>query len=142
MLNEKSEGIFKGTEKLGGGIYLVGYPDKSGFFEMLIDKQQHFSVMADTATLRSEGTKFLNSPDNVLFNAYQKEMAAKGKEIEAAKKQLAAAKNAKDSTHWNDELVKLDKQIQAYREEIIKKNPDNILSTYLIAMREPVLPSH
>ena len=42
MLNDKSEAVFKGTEKLQGGIYLVGYPNKTGFFEILIDKQQNF----------------------------------------------------------------------------------------------------
>ena len=48
-LNEKSEGIFRGTKKLGGGIYLVGYPDRSHNFEILVDKVQRFSVAADTA---------------------------------------------------------------------------------------------
>ncbi|MEI2737814.1 MAG: hypothetical protein V9F01_03405 [Chitinophagaceae bacterium] len=39
MLNEKSEAVFKGTKTLPGGIYLVGYPNKAGFFEILVDKQ-------------------------------------------------------------------------------------------------------
>src|SRR4051812_3563039 len=47
-LNDKSEGTFKGSTKLGGGIYLVVYPARNKFFEVLIDKQQHFSVVADT----------------------------------------------------------------------------------------------
>ena len=28
-LNDKSEGIIKGSKKLGGGIYLIGYPDRA-----------------------------------------------------------------------------------------------------------------
>ena len=43
LLNDKSEGIFKGTKKLGGGIYLVGYPDRAHNFELLVDKNQKFS---------------------------------------------------------------------------------------------------
>src|SRR5919202_498633 len=43
-LNANSEGVFKGAKKLGGGIYLVGYPDRAHNFEVLIDKNQHFSV--------------------------------------------------------------------------------------------------
>ncbi|HYM94122.1 MAG TPA: thioredoxin-like domain-containing protein, partial [Chitinophagaceae bacterium] len=139
-LNDKSEGVFKGTKKLGGGIYLIGYPDKNGFFELLIDKQQKFSVIADTSTLRTNGISFINSPDNVLFNAYQQAMSAKGKDIEAVKQQLAAAKTKSDSTRLNEELARLDKDMRQYRENLIKKNPDNILSTFLVAMREPVLP--
>src|SRR3954462_12660463 len=44
-LNDKSEGIFKGSKKLGGGVYLIGYPDRSHFFEFLVDKEQHFSIV-------------------------------------------------------------------------------------------------
>ena len=54
MLNDKSEAVFKGKTKLPGGIYLIGYPNKAGFFEVLVDKQQKFSVIADTATLKKE----------------------------------------------------------------------------------------
>jgi hypothetical protein len=34
MLNDKSEAVFKGTENLPGGIYLIGYPNKTGFFDI------------------------------------------------------------------------------------------------------------
>ncbi|MFI5132758.1 MAG: DUF5106 domain-containing protein [Chitinophagales bacterium] len=140
-LNDKSEGVFKGAKKLGGGIYLVGYPGKNGFFEMLVDKDQKFSVIADTATIRNNGIVFQNSPDNILFSSYQQTMASKGNEIEAAKQQLAVAKTPQDSAHWHAELELLDKTVHQYREDLIKKNPTNILGTLLIAMREPVLPA-
>ncbi len=47
-LNANSEGIFKGPKKLGGGIYLVGFPDRARNFEILIDKNQTFSIVSDT----------------------------------------------------------------------------------------------
>ena len=140
MLNEKSEAVFKGPKKLQGGIYLVGYPNKAGFFEILIDNQQKFSVIADTLTIRT-GIQFLNSPDNKLFNGYQQYMLSKGKEIADTKEQLAAAKTAKDSAQLTEKLNKLDKDVKEYREDIIKKNPANILSILLIAMREPEVPA-
>ena len=138
MLNEKSEAVFKGTKKLQGGIYLIGYPNKTGFFEILVDKQQHFSVMADTATIRN-GVQFVNSPDNVLFTAYQQFMSNKGKEIAAAQQELKSVTNSKDSVKITDELVKLDKVVSDYRNDIIKKNPNSILTALLVTMREPQL---
>ncbi len=138
LLNDKSEAIFKGDKKLQGGIYLIGYPNKAGFFEMLVDKQQHFSVLADTATLR-KGVQFVNSPDNILFTNYQQHMADKGKDIAAAQQQLKIAANKDDSAKWTEKLEKLDKGITEYRGELIKKNPDNILSALLITMKEPQL---
>src|SRR5947207_2174931 len=140
MLNDKSEAVFKGTTKLPGGIYLVGYPNRAGFFEILVDKQQKFSVIADTATIKN-GIQFLNSADNILFNGYQQYMLAKGKSIATAQQQLKTAANANDSAHWNTELEKLNKAVQVYREETIKKNPDNILTALLVTMREPEIPS-
>ena len=37
-LNDKSEGVFKGSKALGGGIYLIVTPAKDRFVEVLIDK--------------------------------------------------------------------------------------------------------
>ncbi len=138
LLNENSEGVFKGSKKLQGGVYLVGYPNRAGFFEMLVDKQQHFSVIADTATIKKE-IQFINSPDNELFYKYQKEMISRGKQISALQQQLKVAANKTDSTKLIDELVKLDKNVTEYREELIKKNPDNILTALLNTMKDPVL---
>src|SRR5215212_10110808 len=77
LLNDKSEGVFKGTKKLGGGIYLVGYPDRAHNFEFLIDKNQKFSVIADTTNIRK--LLFVNSPENIEFLSYQDFMVRNGR---------------------------------------------------------------
>ena len=78
MLDDNSVGIFKRAKKLEKGVYLIGYPNKSGYFEVLIDKEQKFSVIADTANLISS-MKFVGSPDNTLFLQYQNYASIKGK---------------------------------------------------------------
>ncbi len=138
MLNDKSEAVFKGNKKLQGGIYLIGYPNKAGFFELMIDKQQKFGVIADTATIKN-GIKFVNSPDNELFSAYQKEMNTRGGKINAARGQLKNAATTADSAKLNDIINKEDKAITAYRDNIITTKPDNILSALLQCMKEPIL---
>ncbi len=139
-LDDNCEGVFKGSPKLGGGIYLIGYPGKNGFFEMLIDKQQNFSLIVDTSTLMKDGVRFINSPDNEAFAQYQQTMSTEGRAMEAAKAELSNAKNAKDSAHWNSEIKKIDSGIQSYREKLIREDSGSILSVLLITMREPVLP--
>ena len=121
-LDNNSVAIFKGNKKLPGGIYLVGYPNKAGFFEILVDKQQQFSIKADTATL-SKGAQFENSPDNVLFVNYQQYMSEKGKKIAALQQQLKTAAGKTDSTKITNELANEDKAVTTYREDITKKNP-------------------
>jgi thiol-disulfide isomerase/thioredoxin len=140
-LDANGTASFKGKKKLPGGIYLIGYPNKAGFFEILVDKQQHFSVIADTATIK-KGISFQNSPDNTEFNTYQQFMASKGREIGSVRQQLSIAKTAADSSKLNSQLIAIDTTIQSYRENIIKKNSSGILATLLVAMREPVIPVH
>ena len=138
MLNEKSEAVFKGDKKLQGGIYLIGYPGKTGFFEILVDKQQKFSVLADTATI-GKGVTYVNSPDNLAFVNYQQHMNTTGRQVTDLQNQLKEAKTKADSTRITDQLIKLNQSIVDYREGLIKKDPTSILSVLLIAMREPIL---
>jgi len=138
MLNDKSEAVFKGSKKLNGGIYLVGYPNKAGFFEILVDKEQKFSIKADTATI-AKGAQFENSPDNTLFSSYQQQMGNRGKKIHSLQQQLKTASNKADSSRIIDELTRTDKDVKDYREDIIKKNSTSLLAALLITMREPEL---
>ncbi len=137
LLNENSEAVFKGNKKLPGGIYLVGYPNKTGFFEILIDKQQKFSVIADTATLKT-GAQFQNSPDNVLFSNYQQYMSTQGQKIAVLQQQIKTV-SKQDSVLLMAQLLKEDSAVAAYRENIIAKNKGTILSSLLVSMQEPIL---
>jgi thiol-disulfide isomerase/thioredoxin len=137
-LNEKSEAVFSGPQKLNGGIYLIGYPDRTGFFEILVDKAQHFEIKADTAEL-AKGVKFENSPDNELFLNYQQQISSKGKILNGFREQLKNAKSKADSTRIIGNIASADKNMLQYREELIQNNPGTLLSALLSAMREPIL---
>lgn len=137
-LNDKSEGIFKGSKELGGGIYLVVYPAKDKYLEILVDKNQHFSMVADTA--RPAAKKFTNSPDNDLFIAYQQFMGVKGKAMEEGNMALKTAKNASDSSAIRERIRKTSDEVSAYRKQFIAKHPDNILSALMHLMEEPKIP--
>jgi len=138
-LNEKSEAVFKGTKKLGGGIYLIGYPDRSQYFEFLVDKNQKFSIFADTATAGKKVT-FTGSPENDEFIAYQNYMASQGKMMDALLKQRTA--QPQDSAALTAQISNINKQVREYRTNIITKKPDALLSALLQAMREPEVPQN
>lgn len=46
-LNSNSEGAFKGNKPLTEGIYFVVSPQYTIQFEVLVGKEQHFSILAD-----------------------------------------------------------------------------------------------
>lgn len=139
-LDNNSTGVFKGNKPLQGGIYLIGYPNRSGFFEILLDKQQQFSVLADSATAPA-GIQFIGSSDNDLFNTYQRSVGEKGAQINSIRESLKSA-SAADSVRINQELIQLDQALRVYREKMITEHPNTILSALLMAMKEPVLPAN
>jgi thiol-disulfide isomerase/thioredoxin len=138
-LNEKSEGIFKGKEKLTGGIYFVVSPQYAIQFEFLIGKQQHFSIIADTA--KKENVKIIGSPDNDIFKDYTKLTLEKGKKIDSLTQQLLIAKTKTDSSNIKLQLSQQNKALQLYRESIGKKYPNSLLATLLAAMKRPEAPA-
>lgn len=139
LLDQNSFGVFKRNKKMEKGVYLVGYPGKTGYFEILIDKEQKFSVFADTANLMNT-LRFEGSPDNVLFLQYQNYIIAKAKEIENAKAQFASAKTAIDSAKWHTSIEKAGNEIKNNRQMIIDKNPNATITALLKAMKDPVVP--
>src|ERR1700730_5629737 len=98
MLDASSSGTFKGKERLPGGIYFMVSPKKEILFEILIDKVQNFSIVADSSGIPDK-IAFLGSEDNTLFQSYTRFMAKDGKEIEETKSILAGARSKEDSAH-------------------------------------------
>ena len=139
LLDANSAGVFKGKEALGGGIYFVVSPRKEILFEILLDKQQHFSIAADTAGLPAS-IKFTNAPENVLFQSYSKFAAVNGKAIGSYVSQMAAAKTKADSTRIGDELRVLNLRMQHFRDSLAAKNPGSMLAVLFKSLKEPVVP--
>ena len=140
LLNDKSEGVFKGIKKLGGGIYLVGYPDRAHNFEFLVDKNQKFSIIADTNNIRN--LSFTNSPENVAFIAYQDFMMKNGRQIEALQKQKSSSANTNDTTKIAAQIEAINATVRKYRADIMAKDGDKLLPVLLKAMREPEVPKN
>ena len=138
-LNDKSEAVFKGNKKLGGGIYLIGYPDRAHNFELLVDKNQNFSVIADTAKIQN--IAFVNSPENLQFKEYQLFMMKNGMAMDSLMKKRKLA-SAKDSVKINGQIEAVNVKIKNYRNNIIRKEPNGLLAILLKAMKEPDVPQN
>ena len=137
LVNEKSEGVFRGPKPLGGGIYLVGYPDRAHNFEFLIDKNQKFSILADTNNIQAIG--FVNSPENTQFRAYQDYMLRNGRALDSLNKRRSMV-SKEDSLKINGQIDDLNARIKKYRTNIITKDPGSLLAALLRAMKEPDVP--
>jgi Domain of unknown function (DUF5106)/Thioredoxin-like/Domain of unknown function (DUF4369) len=139
-IDKNSQAIFSGKEKLPGGIYLIAFPKKDGWFEIVIDKEQVFTIMADSADLLNKLT-FTGSTDNQLFKDYQKFTAKTGAEIAQLQRSYAQAKNKKDSAAIYNTLQMASKSLKTYRLQFIKEHPKHILSSIFAVLNEPLIPS-
>ncbi|MDQ6608738.1 MAG: DUF5106 domain-containing protein [Bacteroidota bacterium] len=138
-LNANSEGIFKGPNKLGGGIYLIGYPDRSNKFEFLIGTQQKFTIIADTGKM--DKISFFGSPENTSFKSYQDFMTRNGKAIDALNTKRTKA-SKQDSIKLSSQIDSISKNVAEYRLALIAKDPNGLLTALLKAMREPNVPNN
>ncbi|MEO5999329.1 MAG: thioredoxin-like domain-containing protein [Chitinophagaceae bacterium] len=140
MLNNNGTAIFSGKQKLPGGIYFLVSARKEILFELLLDKQQHFSVTADTAHLPNS-IQFTGSEDNSMFQIYSKQIATDGTGINNLLKELHTAGSKADSNRISEKIQLLNKQMQEYRNELAKKYPASLLAALFRSMKEPIVPS-
>jgi hypothetical protein len=139
VLDGNSEGVFKGREKLAGGIYFIVSPRKEILFELLIDQQQQFSISADTAHLPAS-IVFTGSPENKTFLDYTSFMNNHGKAITILQSQFAQAKTKNDTAVIREKIKKVNEEVKTERENIETKNPNSLLTVLLLALKEPVVP--
>ncbi len=139
LVDEHSAGRFKGAEALPGGIYFIVSPSKQILFEVLVDKDQHFSIQADT-TLLPDGVTFKDSPENVEFKDYSSFANRTGREINRLTQEYENARNGKDSAALFARIKDLTGRIQQYRDSITRQSPESFLATLFSSMHEPRIP--
>jgi hypothetical protein len=138
LLNEKSQGVFEGQKKLGGGIYFITYPDHSVYFNLLIDRNQKFTVVADTS--QPSKITFTSSPENTVYTAYLDSIKKMNGKLDSLFKQYQT--NKQDSARIIEQMENTDAALKKYRKNTSEKDPDGLLALLLKAMADPVVPEN
>lgn len=138
VLNEKSQGVFKGDKKLTGGIYFVVSPQMTIQFEVLMDNIQQFSIVGDTS-LKDQAV-IRGSLDNELFKTYTGFSVEKGQLIQQLSNAYKTASNKTDSSRLLEAINKADKELQDYRKNIIEQHPNSLLAMLFNSMKRPEIP--
>lgn len=136
----KGTAVFKGSSKLQPGIYAIFFPDKRTRIEFLISKEQIISVTTDTSDLVNK-TIVSGSKENILYEQYQKFAAVKGKLLQQERNAYMASSTKADSLLHEKNYTSYNKQLNDYREGIIKNQPASMMAALLNAMKEPVYPA-
>lgn len=139
-ISNKGTAVFKGASKLVPGIYAIFLPGKRQRVEFLIDREQLVSVTVDTADLINK-TVITGSKENILYDQYQKFAAAKGRLIQQERNAYTISATREDSMLHEKNYNTYNKQLNDYREGIIKNQPTSMMASLLRAMKEPAVPS-
>lgn len=136
LINEKGIAVFQKNEKLLPGVYSIVFPGKNKLFDFLIDKEQVISIKADTTDLINKAF-VTGSKENILFQQYQKLVASKGNNLQKEIDAYKASTTKKDSLLHEKNYNDLNKELNEYRDKIIKENPESMLTSLLTSMKEP-----
>jgi len=130
---------FKKDEKVAGGIYFIVLPDRK-YFEIIMDEQQIFSVETDTNDLINN-MKVKGSSDNQMFYDYLKFIDAKHKLIMPLSDKIKELPEKSDEANAVREKIKaINKDVENYKLDFIKKYPDKFLSKVFLASKEVEVP--
>lgn len=130
---------FSGDEPLKGGIYLVVFQNKQ-YFEMVVDKEQHFSMSTDP-TNPVDKMEIKNSQDNIAFYTYMKQVGEFGKKDQELSKQYKEAEgNSKKQAELKKEISEVNEKVKAIKLAFIKDHQGSLFAKILQASEEPEVP--
>ena len=135
-MNSKGIAVFKKNQKLQPGIYSIVFPGKNKLVDFLVDKEQFITIKADTADLINK-TIVTGSKENAFFQQYQKFIVLKGKQLQAEQHAYNNSKTKADSLLHENNYQKFNKELNQYRENIIKQYPQSMLAVLFKSMKEP-----
>jgi thiol-disulfide isomerase/thioredoxin len=138
VLDQKGYGKFEGEEPLVGGMYLI-YFNPSRYFDILIGDDQVFKVYADTSDLA--GTiRFDGSEDNRIFQEYKEFLQLKRIEQEQQQALMKEAANEEERNKILDQQKQINREMEAYMDQIQSDHPGLFVSKFIGATREPFPP--
>ena len=140
-LDKNGVGTFKGDTALKGGIYMVLFPSRGmNYFELLVDKNQNFSLETDTANF-IENMKVKGSKQNEAFYQFHNYMAEQSKKNMPLQKELKALKDKpKKAEKVREKLIANEKEVKAHWKQLAKEWKGTLFGAVIKAMIDPELP--
>jgi len=135
-VDDKGNFQFSGDKELDGGVYFIISADKKKLFEFIIDKEQKFSMIADTIDY-IKTMKVVGSQENSLFYDFQRYAMKAHEKLDSLAKLM---KNGPDKGGAKRQLDTLNAHGKKYRNEFVAKHADMFMAKVLNAVEEPVVP--
>ncbi len=134
------KGMFTFTDKkpLGGGIYIVITKERN-YFELLIDKEQNFSLTTKHLDFINS-MKIKNSVEGLDFYDYLKFMNSRGETKAKLGEEYKTADDARKKEIEAEEK-KINQEVEDFKNVYTAKNPSTLLTLIINASKEPEPPT-
>ncbi len=135
----KGIGVFEGPDRLESGLYIIVIDDENNF-EVIIDREQHFSVRVDPANIIGS-IHFEGSEENESFYDYIRFMADKNQLRQALEQELRDRETSQQRQIDIQQLIQqMEQEVADKQDAIIADDPDGMLALLLKSQRDPELP--
>jgi hypothetical protein len=135
FLDEQGAAKFSKPGSLDHGMYFLFHPVKNITTFFLLEKNQQFGIHINPA--RPQFVKYISSPENEIYTSYQNSLKSINAEFETA---LKASNNARERDSVMGLQPLYEERIFQLRQNIIKQYPNSLLSLFIKAMLDPVVP--
>lgn len=139
-LDAQGMGVFKGKEKLPGGMYFIFLPSRN-YFDILIDGSQTFTIENDTTDFLSN-MKITGSIENQRFHDYQVVLQNASKQYQELSKDLekVKGKEAKEA-EIREKMKAVSQSVDDEYQKQITQYPNQFFSVFLTATRDVQVPA-
>ena len=136
LVNGDGVAVFEKNETLLPGVYSIVFPGKTKMLDFLVDSGQDISINADTSDLLHK-IRITGSKANELFEQYQQFIAGKGQLLQHEMMAYRTSKTKKDSLLHEASYNRLNKELNDYRQRVIREHPASMLAALFESMKEP-----
>jgi len=140
--NDAGYFLFKSSDTLDAGLYMIIANPDNNYFEFLIpdQKEQNFTI---TASIDSNhffsNIKFTGSLENTMFTVYINFIDSMGTEKKLIEKKLTES-NVSNKPELEKRLEGIDQEVLKYQDAIILLSPDYFISKFIKASKYPIIP--
>ncbi|MDP5172667.1 MAG: DUF5106 domain-containing protein [Bacteroidia bacterium] len=132
--------VFKGDTALKGGMYMVVLPPENNFFELIIDRDQHFSVKSNMQDLIGN-VKVEGSEENELMYRDIALLASMRPKVDSLRKLMEGVpESSSRNKELREQLANIDSTVVRHRRNISQEYGNWLYGKFLATMLEPTIP--
>jgi peroxiredoxin len=129
---------FVGKKTLPTGVYFIYTPNKV-FFEIIV-KEPQFTLETNVENFITS-MKVKGSPENLIFNDFQRFMMKNQKKADDLSKRMEKAKENKDSVELlRKEIAAINQEVKDFKTSLLKKHPETFTARLIHIMDRPEVP--